>query len=164
MDIRTEVAGDREAIRALVTAAFAPIEHSSHTEARIVDALRAAGALHLSLVATDGAELVGHAAFSAVRIAGGPAGWFGLGPVAVRPDRQHEGIGTTLVRTGLERLRAEGARGCVVLGEPAYYGRFGFRARPELRLAGVPPAYFQALAFTSEAPSGEVMYHPAFSA
>ena len=75
-----------------------------------------------------------------------------------------EGIGTALIRTGLERLRDDGARGCVVLGEPAYYGRFGFRARPELRLADVPPAYFQALAFDGDVPSGEVRYHAAFSA
>ena len=163
MIIRNEAPRDREAIHDVVTAAFADMEHSNHTEARIVDALRAAGVLRHSLIAVDGDEVVGHVAFSPVEIDGTRTDWLGLGPVAVRPDRQGEGIGAALIREGLERLRAEGAAGCVVLGEPGYYGRFGFRAEPGLRLPDVPPAYFQALAFDREVPSGGVAYHAAFA-
>lgn len=162
MIIRTEEPIDYEAIRRLVTAAFAPMAHSNHTEAHIIDALRDAGALHDALVASEGGELVGYVAFSPVTVDGRARGWFGLGPLAVHPNHQGEGIGSSLVRHGLARLRAAGALGCVVLGEPAYYGRFGFGAHPALRLPDVPPAYFQALAFHGGVPTGEVAYHRAF--
>lgn len=56
------------------------------------------------------------------------------------------------------------AAGCVVLGEPSYYGRFGFRVSAKLVLPGVPPEYFQALHWTGAMPAGEVNYHPAFNA
>jgi putative acetyltransferase len=163
MNIRAEEPMDHETIQSVVTAAFAPIEHSRHTEARIIDALRSAGALDLGLVATGSGGVLGYVAFSSVTIDDKACGWFGLGPLAVRPERQGEGIGTSLVREGLARLRAAGARGCVVLGEPAYYGRFAFRAHPALHLPGVPPTYFQALAFQGAVPSGEVAYHWAFN-
>lgn len=164
MIVRDEAPPDREAIRDVVTAAFARVVHSRQTEARIVDALRAAGALAVSLVAVEGGELLGHVGFSKVTIDGADVGWYGLGPVAVRPDRQGAGIGSALVRAGLDRLRAAGAAGCVVLGEPAYYGRFGFQADDRLRLPGVEPRYFQALPFGDAVPAGTVAYHPAFSA
>lgn len=163
MIIRSEEAHDRGAIRAIITAAFAEMEHSNQTEARIVDALREAGALALSLVAIESGELVGHVAFSRVTIDGTDLGWYGLGPVAVRPDRQGRGIGAALIRAGLEKLRTAGATGCVVLGEPAYYGRFGFEVDSQLRLPDVPSEYFQALAFNGTVPRGIVAYHAAFS-
>ena len=162
MEIRRERLEDKEAIAALVKAAFASAEHSSGTEAQIVERLRAAGALTLSLVAEDGGEIVGHAAFSPVALDGKSTGWFGLGPVAVRPDRQRQGIGDALISEGLGQLVAYGAAGCVVLGEPAYYGRFGFTTDERLRYPGPPPEYFQALAFGGAIPSGTVAYHPAF--
>ena len=87
-----------------------------------------------------------------------------MGPVAVRPDRQRSGIGQALIRAGLERLRATGAQGCVVLGDPAYYVRFGFKSDPELRYGDAPAGYFQRLIFGGERSTGEVDYHPAFSA
>ena len=106
--------------------------------------------------------LVGHVAFSPVTLSDGTARWYGLGPVAVSPRRQGEGIGTALVRQGLERLQAMEAGGCVVLGEPGYYGRFGFRHDPRLAFPGPPPRYFQMLAFGDEMPAGTVSYAPAF--
>lgn len=163
MRIREESAGDAAAIRQVTTAAFAGVAHSSGTEGDIVDALRASGALTLSLVAEDGGVILGHAALSPVTI-GGAQGWFGLGPVSVRPDRQGEGIGAALVREGLSRLRASGAQGCVVLGDPGYYERFGFRADPQLRFEGAPPEYFMRLTCQGRTPSGRVTYHPAFYA
>lgn len=162
MLIRPEQPEDTDAIRALTTEAFASAPHSSGTEAAIVDALRAAGALTLSLVASEGNEIVGHVAFSPVTIDGAERGWFGLGPVSVRPGRQRGGIGSGLIREGLRRLRESG--GCVLLGDPAYYGRFGFAADPALVLEGVPPGYFMRLAFGAETPAGTVRYHAAFDA
>lgn len=101
-------------------------------------------------------------AFSPVTIDGQDRGWFGLGPVAVELKQQGIGIGSKLIRTGLARLRAAGANGCVVLGEPDYYRRFGFRADGRLIYPGPLPQYFQALAFGADVPSGIVAYHPAF--
>jgi putative acetyltransferase len=159
--IRVERDGEASAIGEVTTAAFRDAPHSSGAEAVIVAALRRAGALALSLVAVDDEEVVGHVAFSPVAI-DGAQGWFGLGPVSVRPDRQGAGLGAALIRAGLERLREQGAAGCVVLGEPAYYGRFGFAADPRLRFGGAPPEYFQRLVFHGLAPMGEVAYHMAF--
>ncbi len=166
MPIRPEQPADAAAIRALTTEAFAAAPHSSGTEAAIIDGLRAAGALTLSLVAVeDDAKpdtILGHVAFSPVTIDGAERGWFGLGPVSVRPGRQRGGVGSELIREGLQRLREIGAGGCVLLGDPGYYGRFGFAADPALVLEGVPPEYFMRLAFGAGVPAGTVRYHAAF--
>lgn len=159
-----EQPGDAAAISDLVRAAFDGAPHSDGSEAAIVDGLRRAGALRLSLVAEQDGAIVGQVAFSPVTVDGADRGWLGLGPVAVRPDRQGQGIGDALVRQGLARLEAQGAAGCVVLGDPAYYGRFGFRADPGLVLPGPPPKYFQARILNGPATTGVVAYHPAFSA
>jgi predicted N-acetyltransferase YhbS len=82
----------------------------------------------------------------------------------VLPEIQGQGVGSRLVREALARLHGSGARGCVLVGEPSYYGRFGFQAEPALVLPGVPPEYFQALPFTNEAPRGVVTFHAAFQA
>ena len=68
------------------------------------------------------------------------------------------------MHAALGALREQGAQGCVLLGEPAYYGRFGFRAEPGLVLPGVPPEYFQALCLRPPMAQGEVQYSPAFEA
>lgn len=162
--IRPEHPEDASVIRRLTTAAFAVAEHSSGTEAAIVDALRAAGALSISLVATVQDDVVGHVAFSPVTLDGKNLGWYGLGPVAVRPDLHGHGIGAALIRAGLQHLKALGARGCVVLGDPAYYPRFGFRQNPAVRYEGVPPEYFMALSLDAAQAAGKVAYHPGFSA
>ncbi len=160
--IRPETPADADAIRALTAAAFAGAPHSSGTEAAIIDALRAAGALTLSLVAAEAGGIVGHAAFSPVTCSSGASGWFGLGPVSARPDRQRAGVGQALIRTGLATLRDQGAAGCVVLGDPRYYGRFGFACDPALRYGDVPQEYFQRIVFRGPPPAGEITYHPSF--
>lgn len=160
--IRDERPADHAAIRQLIDAAFAGAPHSSGSEAAIVDRLRAADALTVSLVAERADEIVGHAAVSPVSVERAAGAWFGLGPVAVRPDLQRGGIGEALVRRALERLERSGASGCVVLGNPAYYGRFGFAHDPRLTYAGAPPPYFQARPFGAARASGAVLYHPAF--
>lgn len=160
--IRDETEADLEVVGALITEAFRTAPHVSGTEAEIVAALRRAGALTLGLVAAEGEAVVGYAAVSPVLIDGADRGWFALGPVAVRPDRQGRGIGAALTRESLRRLRARGARGCAVVGEPGYYGRFGFKADPRLRMEGVPPEFVLALAFADEPPGGRLVHHPAF--
>ncbi len=162
MQIRQERPQDAAPIHAITEAAFKGMPHSHQTEARIVEALRTAGALTLSLVAVQDGEIVGHAAFSPVRIDGVDGGWLGLGPVSVRPDQQRKGVGQALIREGLSQLGSLRATGCVVLGDPAYYGRFGFESDPRLVYADVPPAYFQRLVLTGAAPTGEVTFHPGF--
>ncbi|MGY6632547.1 MAG: GNAT family N-acetyltransferase [Alkalilacustris sp.] len=159
MQIRPETPTDAAAIRHVVDVAFRGAPHSDGTEAAIVDALRLAGALSLSLVAESEGRTVGHVAFSPVTVDGVEVGLTGLGPLAVLPEAQGRGIGTALVWAGLGRL---GGRGCVVLGDARYYRRFGFAPCPGLWLPGVPPEHFMALAQGRSLPQGAVAYHPAF--
>jgi putative acetyltransferase len=162
MLIREERPGDQDAIRQLVKEAFALATHSSGTEAEIIDRLRSDTSLSVSLVAEESDEIVGQCA-APVRISGASGFWFGLGPVAVAPTWQGRGIGGALIDAALCRLRARGAAGCVVLGDPAYYCRFGFRHDASLSYADVPPPYFQVLSYGDERPRGSVEYHRAFS-
>jgi putative acetyltransferase len=164
IDIRTETAGDVRTIEAVTAAAFLHAPHTSHTEHYIVNALRRAGQLALSLVAEADGVVIGHVAISPVSISDGTAGWFGIGPISVLPKHQRRGIGSQLIQEALRLLGDGSASGCVVLGEPEYYGRFGFRADPSLVLPGVPAEYFQAVSFDSTKPRGIVTYHEAFNA
>jgi putative acetyltransferase len=124
MNIRTEAASEAAAIQSVHQSAF-----PTAAEARLVDALRDAGKLRVSLVAEVEGELVGHVAFSPVTLEGMTEGaGVGLAPLAVVPDRQRQGVGGRLVREGLAACAAGGFGFVVVLGDPAYYGRFGFAA------------------------------------
>jgi predicted N-acetyltransferase YhbS len=161
---RAETEADAATIEALIAAAFLNAEHTSHTEQFIVTWLRKAGALTLSLVADMKPGLVGHVAVSPVTLSDGTTGWYGLGPVSVWPVFQGYGIGYHLIRDVLRALRRMGANGCVVLGDPRYYERFGFRVVPGLVLPDVPPECFMAQAFGAEIPQGSVAYHAAFDA
>lgn len=160
--IRRENPSDIAEIGNVVAAAFGPVPYSDGTEPAVVDMLRETGAMTLSLVAEKDGNILGHIAFSAVTISGKTCGWFGLGPVAVLPEHQTQGIGTALVNASLTQLKELGAQGCVVLGNPAYYERFGFRANSALHFADTPAEYFLALSFTDHQPKGEVIYHKAF--
>lgn len=162
MIIRHERAGDEAAIATLTIAAFAGHPHSDGSEPAIIRNLRAAGALSLSLVCEQGSDIVGHVALSPVRIDGEDRGWFGLGPISVLPAFQRRGIGSALMRAAIARMRDRQAGGCVLVGDPAYYSRFGFAAREALVLPDVPPAVFLALPLSRETPSGIVSFHPAF--
>lgn len=162
MQIRPERPEDAATIHALTAEAFSGRPFSDGAEPRVIDALRAAGALTLSLVATHDGEVVGHVAFSPVTINGESGDWYGLGPVSVWPDRQRTGIGQALIREGLQRLRSMGAGGCVLLGDPAYYARFGFENDPDLRHAGAPAWAFQRLLLNGARPRGDVSFHPSF--
>ena len=164
MIIRDETPSDIEAITQITIAAFKDCPYGNHTEQFIITALRAAGALSLSLVAENDGRIVGHIAFSPITIDGRDVGWVGMGPVSVSPDCQKQGIGSALVREGLARLKAAGTAGCMLVGDPAWYTRFGFRNLPELTLEGVPPQTFLALPFAEDVPTGPVTFHNAFTA
>lgn len=164
MIIRPETDRDLDGIREVNIVAFQDHPHSQQTEHLIVEALRSAGALELSLVAESDGEVVGHIAFSAADIGGTSAGWFLLGPVAVRPARQGEGIGRALIEAGLDALRQRGAGGGVLVGDPAFYNRFGFSQCPGVTWSGVPEENVLCLLMSGETPAGEVACHPAFLA
>ena len=149
--LRDEVEGDRAEIDAVNRAAFGGAD-----EAELVDALRAAGALVLSLVATTDEGLVGHIAFSPVTITGaaGSTMAIGLAPMAVRPDWQRRGVGTRLVSEALDRLRAAGHRAVVVLGHPEYYPRQGFSRASGFGLRWEHPARDEAFMAVELVPGG----------
>ena len=161
--VRPEREGDETGIAWVITSAFAAAGHSQGNEAEIVRRLRAGRELEASYVAaTPAGEIVGHVAFSPVLVDGRDCGWYGLGPLAVLPEWQRRGIGAALVEAGLERLRRIDAAGCVVLGNPAYYRRFGFALDPTLSYPGPPPEYFQRLVLEGDPARGTVEYSPAF--
>lgn len=162
MILRPERGGDIDVIRTLTETAFRTAPHADGTEHLIIDRLRAAGALTLSLVAEADGRVVGHVAFSPVTLSDGSADWYGLGPISVDPAHQGKGIGGKLIQQGLARLKALGAAGCVLLGDPAYYSRFGFVSDSALTLGGVPPEYFMHVAFSPVYGGGTVTYHPGF--
>ncbi|HEY9664832.1 MAG TPA: N-acetyltransferase [Allocoleopsis sp.] len=161
--VRPEVPADIWDIEALTVAAFLNAPHTNHTEHLIVNALRESDNLTISLVAEVDGKIVGHVAVSPISISDGSQSWYGLGPISVMPDYQSVGIGSQLMRQALATLRELGASGCVVLGEPEYYSRFGFKAEPSLILPNVPPEYFQAISFDAPLPSGIVSYHESFN-
>ena len=134
MKIRKETPSDIAAIEAVTIAAFQNAAHTNHAEQFIVNALRNADQLTVSLVAEDNGSVVGHVAVSPVTIFSGTTRWYGLGPISVTPEHQGQGLGAQLMEHALADLRTLGAAGCVVLGEPAYYSRFGFNAEPSLVL------------------------------
>lgn len=163
MLIRDETAADAAQVDALIRAAFAGMPHSDGSEPRVMAALRDAGDGVIALVAVEHGVPVAQVAFSAVTVDNRPSGWHGLGPVAVRPDRQRRGFGSALIRCGLDRLRASGSAGCVVLGDTGYYARFGFRRDPRMTAPGLPAEHFMVLPFGDAVPTGAVGYHRAFS-
>jgi len=162
--IRTEQPADIGAIFELTRLAFLSAAHTSHTEQFIVNALRSSGQLALSLVAVEEQRLVGHVAFSPVTVSSGDTGWYGAGPLSVLPERQRQGIGSRLMQEGIAMLMGRDARGCVLLGDPAFYSRLGFSPCKDLVLPGVPPEYFLCRSFGGAVPKGEVRYASAFEA
>ncbi|MEE9903977.1 MAG: N-acetyltransferase [Chlorobium sp.] len=162
--IRNEESGDGQRIFDLTVEAFSTLEISDHTEQFVIDALRDAGALAVSLVAELDGRIVGHIAFSPVTMSDGSAGWYGLGPVSVEPELQRQGIGKALIGEGLSKLKDLGAHGCCLVGHPEYYRKFGFVNPEGLVFEGVPPEAFFALSFDGRVPQGCVAFHEAFMA
>ena len=125
MEIRTETGADLAAVGEVNRLAF-----GREAEARLVDDLRDGGYARLSLVAEEEGRLVGHIMFSeaVIRTDGGEVGALALGPVGVIPERQGRGVGSALIREGLDRCVQDGHRIVVLLGHPGYYPGFGFSA------------------------------------
>jgi len=162
--IRDETEADVAAIGEVTIAAFKTLAISNQTEQYIIEALRAAEALTVSLVAEVNGRVVGHIAFSPVTISDGSRNWYGLGPVSVLPDYQRQGIGGALISEGLSRLKTLDAQGCCLVGHPGYYQRFVFKNTPGLVLEGVPREAFFALPFAGHTPQGRVTFHESFKA
>jgi len=165
MLIRDEEPKDREAVREIVAAEF-----DTGPEADLIDELREEARPIVSLVADEGGEAVGHVLFSPVTLAGDPnAKLMGLAPLAVRYDHQGRGIGSALVRTGLDRCRALGIVAVVVLGHADYYTRFGFTPAAAFGIESeydVPDDAFMVLELAPgglRGKTGTVKFHPAFA-
>jgi putative acetyltransferase len=165
VNIRDERPGDEAAIFAVNEGAF-----GQPAEARLVDALRAADAAVVSLVAEVDGEIVGHILFSEVTLdpPRGVADTIALAPVAVRPGLQRGGIGSALIEEGLRRCAKLGYGAAVLLGHPSYYPRFGFLPAHRFGLRcefPSPPEAFMALELAAgglEGAPATVHYHPAF--
>ena len=162
ISIRNEKESDCTKISEVITLAFKNDPHGDGREAEIVELMREDSALTISLVAEADNKTVGHIAFSKVTINDELIGWYGLAPVSVTQQYQNQGIGSRLIQKGLKLLQQLNANGCVLLGEPGYYQRFGFEPDVKLILPDVPAEYFQALSFNSSIPDGIVKYHQAF--
>jgi len=159
VSIRSERAADAPAIRSVLIAAFA-----GDAEAGLVESLRADRALVLALVAEQAGAVCGYVAFPRVIVEtpGGPAQAVGLAPLAVLPDIARRGIGGALVREGLRLLEARGEQLVFVLGDPAYYTRFGFdRAAARAFESGYSGSHFMALSLNENAPPGGKVRYPA---
>jgi putative acetyltransferase len=164
MIIRKENNSDIESISNITKEAFKDHPISRQTEHFIVNALRSAGALAISLVAEVDGEIVGHMAFSPITISDGTSGWYGLGPVSVLPEYQRQGIGKALINAGLSMLKEMGAQGCALVGYPDYYSKFGFKNNPEMIYEGIPQEVFLVLPFTENIAKGIVTFHEGFGA
>lgn len=163
--IRPERPADIPAIHALTDVAFAPMPYGDGTEAHSIDLMRKDGDLLASLVATKEDVVLGHIAFSPMQSIGGTqTNWVGLGPISVDPAHQHTGIGSALIHAGLAQMRAAGYPGCALIGNPAYYSRFGFVAPGTISYRDLPSALVQALPFDTDIPSGELVFAPGLEA
>jgi len=168
MKIRHEILADKETISNIHYTAFK--NHPQHapgaepTEHLIVERLRTANAMTLSLVAEKGNDLLGHIAFSVAPIGYITGGWHLLGPVGVLPEHQGKGVGSALICEAIIILQANTASGIVLVGDPAFYQRFGFRNHEGLNYPGVPNQYVLALPLTGNGnvPKGDIVAHEAF--
>jgi len=164
MIIRNEIESDIEKIFSITKAAFETCMYSNGTEQFIINALRDANVLTLSLVAEIDGQVVGHIAFSPVTISDGTNNWYGLGPISVLPTHQKQGIGKSLVNQGIGLLKTLKAQGCFLVGDPNYYKRFGFSSSSELTHEGVPQENSLFLSLGEKIPQGVVTLHQGFSA
>ena len=162
--IRNETPEDYAVISDVTAQSFRPLGFDTLNEPFVIEALRAAGALTISLVAEIDHHVIGHIAFSPATISEGTPGWYALGPVSVLPEYQRQGIGRALIWAGLERLKSMGARGCCLVGHPEYYGKVGFIHPNGFSYEGVPQELFFAISFDGQYPQGTVAFHEGFKA
>ena len=162
--IRDESPQDYNGITRITMAAFTGHPYSRNTEQFIVEKLRETKKLSVSLVAVGNEEVVGHVAFSPVTINGKFCNWYGVGPLSVKPALWKQGIGSALMRTGMEKIKTLHGEGCVLVGDPLYYIRFGYHTSDKLTFAHAPKENFLILPFSEKEISGEVEFDEAFAA
>jgi len=162
INIRPEKSSDVEAIYAITKLAFSGMPFTEGDEPDLIDKLRQRGLLVLSLVADEGGIVVGQITFSPARISSGTSPWFALGPVSVIPERQGEGIGSSLINEGLNQIGDLGALGCILTGNPAYYRRFGFELRPGNCPVNEQEEHFMVRVLGSVEPEGTFSFHETF--
>lgn len=162
LHIEPERPGDEATIHDLTRRAFAGRPYAAGDEQELVDALRAAGALALSLVARLDGQIVGHLALSPATHESGAPGWYTLGPISAVPELQRQGIGAALMAAARTWLEAGGAAGCILTGDPRYYSRHGYVPAPDHCPPGEPAQYFQLLPLAGEVPPGPFGFHPLF--
>jgi len=160
--IRPEEPGDCPAIYDLTRRAFAPMPFAAGDEQDLVNALRDAGVLSLSLVAEQNGEIIGHIALSPATHESGEEDWFVLGPISVEPAHQRRGVGGALIAEAKAWMKANKARGCVLVGDPSYYPRHGFLPAFAHAPENEPPEYFMVLARDGAIPTGRFGFHSAF--
>lgn len=162
MIIRDEKPEDIRAITEVTEKAFEDYLFDRQTQPFIIQDLRSAGALTISLVSEVKGSIVGYIAFSPVTITDGTTNWYGLGPVSVLPNHQGQRIGSALVRNGLNMLRTMGGRGCALMGLPTYYHRFGFCRPLGLIHESGPQEIFSVKVLSGHVPCGTLEFHQAF--
>ena len=162
LNIRTEQVSDHSEIRSLTELAFRTMEYSDGDEQDVIDRLREADALTPSLVLVENGRVVGHIAFSPAVAGDGSEPWFALGPVSVLPSHQGRGLGSQLIERGLSEIQTAGALGCILLGNPAFYGRFGFEVAPKNAPIGMPGEFFQVKRWGNVEPFGRFAFHSGF--
>ena len=157
--IRPEEMADIPAIHNLTKRAFAPMEYSEGDEQDLIDTLRAAGRLSLSLVAELDSQVIGHIAFSKAM---GADDWHALGPISVEPVWQFKGIGLELIANGLSVLKNLNAQGCILVGDPKYYSKSGFVLAPQCCPPNQPSQYFMVRLLRGTMPDVVFQFDPAF--
>ncbi len=162
LKIRAERPSDHQAIYEVTRLAFMDRDYADGDEPDVVNRLRSASALALSIVACIGERIVGQVSFSPASQSDGIAPWYALGPISVHPDYQSQGIGCELILHGLGHLRALDTLCCILVGNPAYYPRFGFALAPEHTPLKESSDYFQLTLFASGQPKGVFTFHQAF--
>lgn len=160
--IREERAGDEGAIHELTKRAFEGHPYSDGDEQLVIDRLRIDGDLLLSLVAEDAGKIIGQVTYSRARLSNGDGDWMVIGPIAVEPACQGKGIGSALMEAGEAAMRARGAKGITVLGNPEIYGRFGYVQHTSMTLEGELGEYLQVKSFGADIPVATLTYAPAF--
>ena len=160
--IRAETPNDIDSIYDVTELAFRGRPYADGDEQDVVNRLRDANSLVLSLVAEVGARVVGQITFSEANNSDQSGPWFALGPVSVIPELQTQGIGSALINQGLAEIEGRGALGCILTGNPDYCRRFGFELCPSNVPTNEPPEFFMRKIFGPSSPIGSFQFHSAF--
>ncbi|WOJ94818.1 N-acetyltransferase [Congregibacter variabilis] len=162
LHIRKEQGADHVIIRSITELAFRGMPYAGGDEQDVIERLRSANALTLSLVAVLDGELIGHIAFSPASAGDGSTPWFALGPISVLPAHQRQGVGQALIESGLAELKNMKALGCILTGNPMYYEKFGFQLAPENAPSNEPAEFFMMRQLSYSLPKGQFSFHDAF--